>query len=175
MAIQKSVFIILFHSVFIINFTNAFEISESSISPSNPAKVGSEVTLHCKSDGRYEYCDWWSGDLNSQNKKYCKFEWKRNVDDVRQQECNIADKTHFDGVYDSNECKLVLKNVETSDSGIWTCRMEEYSRFGRGTSKDKKLKLEVGSSINIRQGTNKYQNFTSNSTNAKIVNSSEIT
>ena len=155
MALRKRVFIILFNALFIVNFTNAFEIIESSISPSNSAKVGSQVTLNCKSDGYYEYCDWWLGDLdlqNLQNTKYCKFEWKRNVDDVRQQKCNIAHKAHFDGNYESNECKLVLKNVETSDSGTWTCRMESYASIGSGTSRDKQLKLEVGSSINTRQG-----------------------
>ena len=155
MAIRKRVFIILFNALFIVNFTNAFEIIESSISPSNSAKVGSQVTLNCKSDGYYEYCDWWLGDLDPQNQrntKYCKFEWKRNVNDVRQQACNIAHKAHFDGNYESNECKLVLKNVETSDSGTWTCRMEKYASIGSGTSRDKQLKLEVGSSTNTRQG-----------------------
>ena len=154
MTIQKRVFIILFNVLFIVNFTNTFEIIDSSISPSNFAKVGSEVTLNCKSDGYYEYCEWWIGDSDLQNTKYCKFEWKRNVDDVRQQECNIAHKAHFDGNYESNECKLVLKNVETSDSGTWTCRMEEYATIGSGTSRAKHLKLEVGSSTNTRQGTN---------------------
>ena len=157
MTIQRHVFIILFNALFIVNFTNAFQIIDSSISPSNPAKVGSEVTLNCKSDGDYEYCNWWLGDVdrkNLQNTKYCKFEWKRNVGDVRQQECNIADKAHFDGNYESNECKLVLKNVETSDSGIWTCNMVEYAFMGRGTSRAKQLKLEVGTSTNTRQGTN---------------------
>ena len=156
MTMQKHYFIIVFKILFGILCTDAFEIIKSS--PSTSAKIGSKVTLSCESDEAYEYCDWWLGEVdpqNPQNTKYCKFEWKSNVKDVRQQNCNIADKAHFDGDYELNECKLVLKNVETSDSGIWTCRMEKYASIGRGTSRNKQLKLEVGSSTNTRQGTNK--------------------
>lgn len=43
---------------------------------------GSKLTLGCKTDGDFEYCDW------SRSFSSCKFEWKRSSRNVERQECS---------------------------------------------------------------------------------------
>ena len=47
------------------------------------------------------------------------------------------------GKYDKHECKVELSNVEVSDSGNWTCKVEGYGFFTRGDIVEKHLSLKV--------------------------------
>merc|ERR1719245_2170078 len=92
----------LFIVLNIINFVRCFDIIKTSVSPSNSVDIGSTVTLNCQSDEKWEYCDWWHGEVD--DGKVCKFEWKRHVNDVRKQSCALADRASYSGNYESHEC-----------------------------------------------------------------------
>merc|ERR1719367_56995 len=134
----------LFIVLIIINFGCCFDIIKTSVLPSISVDIGSTVTLNCQSDEKWEYCDWWLEEVD--DGKLCKFEWKRNVNDVRKQECTLSDRARYSGNYESHECNLVLSNVQPSDSGNWNCRMEEHATVFAGHSEKRTLKLQVGSS-----------------------------
>lgn len=120
----------------------AFTIKQTSISPTTPAQVGKTVTLNCQSDSYFEYCDWWHGEW--ENDKVCKFEWKYSHDAVKRQRCTkLHKRMRFVGDYESHECKVELSNVQLSDSGVWTCRVEEYKTVISGRSIRKTLNLEI--------------------------------
>ena len=53
-------------------------------------------------------------------------------------------RTEFKGNFEHYECKIQLKNIGLTDSGIWTCEMESYV-FGpiRGTVQRKDMSLNV--------------------------------
>ena len=89
-------------------------------------------------DGYFEYCDWHHDD------KICKFEWKRWHWAVKKQACpNLRNRVKFVGDYDSHECKVELKNVQLSDAGNWTCKVEAYGFFTRGDIVSKEINLRV--------------------------------
>ena len=139
----KNIFIIL---LVIVTLTNnpldAFKIKKTSLSPQGPAKIGSTVELSCQTDEYYEYCDWWVGEFDEQ--KECRFEWKSKHGAVKKQKCpTLKNRMRFDGNYNDNECKVILSNVGLADSGIWTCKIEEYARLGRGPVRRKEIKLDV--------------------------------
>ena len=103
-----------------------------------PSTVGQTVALSCQVDGYYEYCDWHHED------QICKFEWKRWHWAVKKQACpNLLNRVNFIGDYDSHECKVELKNVQLSDAGNWTCKVEAYGFFTRGDIVSKELNLQV--------------------------------
>ena len=135
---------LLFIVLININFVRCFDIIKTSVSPSNSVDIGSTVTLNCQSDEKWEYCDWWLGEVK--DNKLCKFEWKRSVNDVRKQRCTLSDRASYTGNYASHECNLVLSNVKPSDSGNWNCRMEEHATILSGHSEKRTLKLQVASS-----------------------------
>ena len=142
MVCTKTVFIVVIEIVILVKQHDAFQITNSSISPKGPVKVGGTVELMCQTDDDYEYCDWWVGNFTLE--KECKFEWKRKHGGVRRQKCdNLRDRMEFDGNYDAHECKVVLSNVGLKDAGIWTCKIEEYAGLGRAPVRRKQLELVV--------------------------------
>ena len=108
---------------------------------------GKTVTLSCKADGYFEYCDWYHGS------QVCKFEWKRWHSAVRKQSCSrkLRNRMNYVGHYDEHECKVELKNVDVSDSGNWTCKVEGYGFFTRGDIVKKYIHLDVE---NVTRGNN---------------------
>ena len=50
---------------------------------------------------------------------------------------------NYVGKYDKHECNVELSNVEVSDSGNWTCKVEGYGFFTRGDIVEKHLSLKV--------------------------------
>ena len=128
--------------------SGAFTITQTSISPS-PPQVGNSVTLTCQSNSRYEYCDWWLGEW--ERDKVCKFEWKSRTNSVQRQTCpTLYTRMRFvgeNGEYKNNECKVKLSNVQLSDAGNWTCKMESYAKLTRGSTVQKELNLEIGTSV----------------------------
>ena len=100
---------------------------------------GKTVTLSCKADGYFEYCDWYHGS------QVCKFEWKRWHSAVRKQSCSrqLRNRMNYVGQYDEHECKVELKNVDVSDSGNWTCKVEGYGFFTRGDIVKKYINLGI--------------------------------
>ena len=142
MAFLKNTFIVLVEIVTLVNQLDSFKIEKTSLSPQGPVKVGSTVELSCQTDEHYEYCDWWVGEFDEQ--KECRFEWKSKHGAVKKQKCpTLKNRMQFDGNYDAHECKVVLSNVGLADSGIWTCKIEEYARLGRGPVRRKEIKLDV--------------------------------
>ena len=142
--LRHDLYALLFIFLINLNFVRCFDIVKTSVSPSNSVDIGSTVTLNCQSDEKWEYCDWWLGEVK--DNKLCKFEWKRSVNDVRKQSCTLSGRASYTGNYESHECNLVLSNVQPSDSGNWHCRMEEHSRFLDGHSEKRTLELQVASS-----------------------------
>ena len=116
--------------------------------------------MSCQSDSHYEYCDWWHGKWGQD--KVCEFEWKRRFNGVKRQSCPIlGTRMRFVGDYDSHECKVELLNVELSDAGNWTCKMEKYAFVGRGSTDKKILNLEI---VNITEPPSTTSPSTYNST-----------
>ena len=139
MVLLKTGFITLLEIITLANQLEAFQIKKTSLSPQGPVKVGSTVELSCQTDDHYEYCDWWVGEYNEQTE--CRFEWKSKHDAVKKQKCpTLKDRMQFDGNYNAHECKVVLTNVGMADSGIWTCKIEEYASIGRGPVRREEIK-----------------------------------
>lgn len=118
---------------------------------------GTTVKLSCKADGYFEYCDWYHGS------QVCKFEWKRWHSAVRKQSCSkqLRNRMNYVGHYDEHECKVELKNIDVSDSGNWTCKVEGYGFFTRGDIVKNYIHLEVE---NITRGNNSPTSSTHKST-----------
>ena len=135
----------------IVKYLHGFEIVNSSILPSPTPKIGSSVTLICRSDSGYEYCNWSFGELK--DGKYCRFERKKSSPDSRKQKCAHHDRVQVEADYNAHECKILLSNIRLSDSGDWTCEMYESS-YGSAKSipKAKTLRLEVISTPYGRSG-----------------------
>lgn len=81
--------------------------------------------------------------------KYCQFEREGSSPDQRKQKCIHQDRVKFLDDYNSNECKIVLSNIQLSDAGDWTCKM--YGG-GKGNSRTKTLQLDVIFSPERRPG-----------------------
>ena len=121
------------------SYIHGFEIINSSISPNKSSQIGSTVTLNCRTDSKYKVCKWWFE--GHENKKYCNFEKKSNLNKIIQNECTLRDRIKVEENHDFNDCTIVLSNIQLSDSGRWTCRMKDQ-RF----SEEKTLYLKVLSS-----------------------------
>ena len=128
-----------FGIILYLRFTNAFQITKTSIDPNTPIEVGSTVRLTCQSDAYFEYCIW------RHKNRVCNFEWKSSHGTVKKQTCTeLNNRAHFKGSYESHECAIELQNVELTDGGEWSCEMERYV-WGpaRGSAHKKSLRLNV--------------------------------
>lgn len=84
---------------------------------------GGSFTLTCGTDSSYEHCDW----KHPGGTKACNFEWKRAVGAVQMQECEeLSHRVVFVGDYNKHQCGIRVSNAELSDSGPWTCEIEQY-------------------------------------------------
>ena len=136
---------LLFSLLTLPTYFHGFEIISSSISPNKSSQVGSTVRLSCRTDSEYKVCKWWFG--HHENKKYCNFEKKSNLNKITPNECTLKGRIKVKETYDFNDCTIVLSNIQISDSGRWTCRMKDW-RF----SKERILHLNVLSSQENEEG-----------------------
>ena len=113
-----------------------------------PVKEGSNLILKCRGTESYESCTWrHKGDI-------CNFEWMRGVffvgGKLKQKSCSryFRNRKEFAGDYNNHECHIILKNVRSSDNGIWSCELEEY-KFGptKGDRGSVTVNLRVESSV----------------------------
>jgi len=135
---SNSVYIILiliFELIIFMLEVESFEVlgsiyHENGSKLENEAQQGSNLILKCKGTRSYERCYW------KHNRHECHFEWMRNAlfigGYLKKKYCGryftnkiIIQKEK----YENHECSLLLKNVESSDEGDWSCQLEEY-KFG---------------------------------------------
>ena len=132
----KLLLYLLFSLLTVPSCLHGFEIINSSISPDKSFQIGSTATLNCRTDSEYKACKWWLG--GHENKKYCNFEKKSNLNKIIPNECTLKDRIKVEETHDFNDCTIVLSNIQLSDSGRWTCRMKD-----RGFSEERMLHLKV--------------------------------
>jgi len=121
----------------------SFDIIEHKQYPAD-LKRGQKVTLMCKSDGSWEYCDWIH--KGSQGDRHCKMEWKYAKNAVVVTDCHkdIKSRTRRVGNYEAHECGLELTSVTLQDAGEWECQMEQYvSGFFSGTRHTRTFNVDV--------------------------------
>ena len=119
----------------LIRFVFSFSVLDDPVSdPNNKPHVGSKLILRCISSSPHEHCTW------KHNKDICRFDWNPHHDSVANPRCEaFGDRITFLGVYDTQECKIELKDLKLSDSGNWTCEMERKS--GRKISRNTEIKV----------------------------------
>ena len=103
---------------------NIYEEDGSTLQ--TPAKEGSNLILKCKGTQSYEHCTW------RHKGEICNFEWMQGVlfvgGKLKQKSCSryFRKRIQLAGNYNNHECHIILKDVRSSDSGIWSCELEEY-------------------------------------------------
>ena len=98
------------------------------------------MTLTCRSDGYWEYCNWRHRD------RECQLEWKYSYGDVTKQQCHddLEDRVSIAGDYNKHECSIRISGLEMKDAGSWECQMEAYvSGVFRGTTDKKSVPLRI--------------------------------
>eukprot|EP00088_Acartia_fossae_P066614 TRINITY_DN8268_c2_g1_i13.p1 TRINITY_DN8268_c2_g1~~TRINITY_DN8268_c2_g1_i13.p1 ORF type:complete len:342 (-),score=44.23 TRINITY_DN8268_c2_g1_i13:107-1132(-) len=86
---------------------------------------GDSVSFKCAVDDHWEFCK-----FMTPKSEECDFEWKLIFNGVRKQRCAISERAEFYGDYNKKECGITITNVDPSDSGIWSCLIEEYILLG---------------------------------------------
>ena len=101
-----------------------FSILENAlVEPSNSPHIGSDLIITCTSSSAHEHCIW------KHNDNVCKFDWDRRHRNVLKPTCEAYGKRlTFHGIYPAHECKMKLSNVTKSDSGTWTCEMDNNKK-----------------------------------------------
>ena len=116
------------------------------------AQQGSNLILKCKGSKSYERCFW------KHNRHECHFEWMRKAlflgGDLKKKYCDryfsnkiIVQKEK----YENHECSLLLKNVESSDEGDWSCQLEEY-KFGSSKGSRGSITLTLNVEVSEESG-----------------------
>jgi len=119
--------------------SDAFKIVSNSQNGED-LQQGSNVTLSCKTDDYWEYCDW------KHKSRDCKFEWKYSKDAVVRQTCHddISGRITLVGDYKNHECSIHIRNLFLEDAGEWTCQLESYVWGStRGYVRSKSVKVEI--------------------------------
>lgn len=102
----------------------SFSILENAlVEPSNSPHIGSDLIITCTSSSAHEHCIW------KHNDNVCKFDWDRRHRNVLKPTCEAYGKRlTFHGIYPAHECKMKLSNITKSDSGTWTCEMDNNKK-----------------------------------------------
>ena len=101
----------LFGMLTFVEKSDGFLIKHTSITPNEPAQIGTTVKLSCQSDSFYEYCVW------RHKNRVCNFEWKSSHGAVKKQSCSqLQNRAHFVGSYSNHQCAIELSNVP-----FWFC------------------------------------------------------
>ena len=106
--------------LFLASATNSFnlEISDDDFT----VKTGDQFFISCQADSAYEFCK-----FRSPTGQFCDYEWKRNVWNVTQTDCEgLEDRVTFAGSYEDHECALMVYGAIESDRGLWSCEVESY-------------------------------------------------
>ena len=118
----------------------------------NEAQQGSNLILKCKGTKSYERCFW------RHNGHECHFEWMRNAlflgGDLKKKYCGryFTNKVKIQKEkYKNHECSLLLKNVESSDEGDWSCQLEEY-QFGSSKGSKGSVTLTLNVEVSEESG-----------------------
>jgi len=136
---MNSKFAHIFLTLAILKQSDAFKIVSTSHHEKD-FQTGDSVTLTCRSDGYWEYCNWRHRD------RECQLEWKYSYGDVTKQQCHddLEDRVSIAGDYNKHECSIRISGLEMKDAGSWECQMEAYvSGVFRGTTDKKSVPLRI--------------------------------
>ena len=118
-----------------VQIVKSFDFLEPLIAdPNKPLHIGSTLILRSISTSPYDRCSW------KHHENTCHFDWNRHHNKLVNSRCGpYGDRMVFIGTYESHECKIEIKPIELSDSGIWTVEM----RKGTGETIKRDISIQV--------------------------------
>ena len=110
--------------VVFVDITCGFTILEKPlVEPNKSPHIGSDLIITCTSSSAHDHCIW------KHNNNVCKFDWDKRHRNVLNPNCEAyGERLTFHGIYPAHECKMRLTNITKSDSGKWTCEMDNNKK-----------------------------------------------
>ena len=107
-----------------VDITCGFTILEKPlVEPNKSPHIGSDLIITCTSSSAHDHCIW------KHNNNVCKFDWDKRHRNVLNPNCEAyGERLTFHGIYPAHECKMRLTNITKSDSGKWTCEMDNNKK-----------------------------------------------